>query len=125
AILCLITLPAVTAFAVFGAIMLSDKSQLLLLLPGIISLPIFALIANLGGKGIPLSLPTEEAKAAGRSLLMIGIIPISLGLSGLASWAWSAGFFWPLVAAELAIVIGLQFALSNSMAKTGWTPEAS
>ena len=81
------------AFALFAAIILPDKSHLVLLLPGVISLPIFAQLANLGGKGVPLSMPNEEAKSAGRALLMIGVIPIALAISALASWAWTTGFF--------------------------------
>ena len=65
AMLCLLTFPAVAAFALFAAIILPDKSHLVLLLPGVIALPIFAQLANLGGKGVPLSMPNEEAKSAG------------------------------------------------------------
>ena len=125
AILCLLTFPAVAAFALFAAVILPDKSHLLLLLPGVIALPIFALLANLGGKGVPLSMPNEEAKSAGRALLMIGIIPISLAISALASWAWSSGFFWWFVIIEAIVVIALQAVLSRSIGRVRWPSEDS
>jgi len=40
------------------------------MLPGVIALPIYATIACHGGKAVPFSLPTEEAKSAGRGALM-------------------------------------------------------
>ncbi|MFO1094859.1 MAG: hypothetical protein U0992_16380 [Planctomycetaceae bacterium] len=43
-----------------------DLSQMLLLLPGIIVLPLVALIPNLRGGAVPLSQPIEQAKAASR-----------------------------------------------------------
>jgi ABC-2 type transport system permease protein len=123
AILCLLTFPAVAAFALFAAVILPDKSQLLMLLPGIIALPIFAQLANLGGKGVPLSMPNEEAKSAGRALLMIGIIPISLAISALASWAWSTGFFWWFIAVEVIVVIVLQAVLNRTTETARWPIE--
>jgi ABC-2 type transport system permease protein len=123
AILCLLTFPAVVAFALFAAVILPDKSHLLLLLPGVIALPVFALLANLGGKGVPLSMPNEEAKSAGRAMLMIGIIPIVLAISALTSWAWSSGFFWWFVAFETMVVIALQAVLNSSIARVQWPSE--
>ena len=120
AVLCLLTVPAVAAVALFAAVVVPEKARLLTLLPGIIAIPIFALMANLGGKGVPLSLPNEEAKSAGRALLMIAIIPISLALSGLTSWAWSAGLFWQFIGVEVLVVIAVHAVLSRSIERATW-----
>jgi len=45
------------------------------------------------GKGVPLSMPIEEAKAAQRGLTMMGVMLIAMALSGLAVWSWSSGWF--------------------------------
>jgi hypothetical protein len=40
-----------------------DNSTLLLLLPGMLALPVYALVPCLLGEAVPLSKPTEEAKS--------------------------------------------------------------
>jgi hypothetical protein len=120
AILCFLALPLVAVFAIVACLIQADKSQLLLLLPGVIALPVYALISNLGGKGVPLSLPTDESKAAGRSLMMIAVIPISMAISGLASWAFASGWFWWFALAETVLVAVLQVAMFSSINTTRW-----
>jgi hypothetical protein len=98
AVLCLLTLPVLLVFGVIAWVLRGQASSLALLLPGIIALPVFALLPNLGGKGVPLSLPTEEAKSTNRGSLMIGVMVVSGLLSAVASWAWSGGWFGWLAA---------------------------
>jgi len=66
AVLLCLTLPLTILFALIAWLFCKESSQLLLLLPGMIVLPIYALIACLGGKGVPFSLPSQEGKI-GRS----------------------------------------------------------
>jgi ABC-2 type transport system permease protein len=120
AIVCLLTLPLVAVFGVVAFLLAANKSQLLLLLPGVIAMPVFALVSNLGGNGVPLSLPTDEAKSAGRSLMMIGVIPISMAISGLASWAFAIGWIWWFVLAETILVVVLQVFMINSIKAARW-----
>ena len=103
AVLCLLTLPVLLIFGLFAWVLRGQVSYLALLLPGIIALPIFALLPNLGGNGVPLSLPTEEAKSANRGLLMIGVMAVSGILSAVATWAWSSGWFGWLLLGELVV----------------------
>jgi hypothetical protein len=91
-----------------------------LLLPGLIALPVFALVPNLGGRGIPLSLPTDEAKAAGRSLSMILVMIISFALAGIATLAWTQGWFWWLMLAEFIAAGSLYFLLRLKLNKAPW-----
>ena len=72
AVLCLLALPMLLLVGLIVWLLRGDLSQLILFLPGIIALPVFALVPSLGGKGVPLSLPTDAAKSAGRGLNMIG-----------------------------------------------------
>jgi hypothetical protein len=95
---------------------------LALLLPGVIALPVFSLFPNLGGKGVPLSLPTEEAKSAGRGLTMIGVMLLSGLLSGAATWAWSGGWFLWLVMFELVAVVALYVVMRASISAARWPP---
>ena len=120
AVFCLLTLPVLVIFGLIAWALRGHSSDLALLLPGFIALPVFALIPNLGGRGVPFSLPTEEAKSAGRGATMIGVMLASGVLSGLATWAWSGGWFGWLLLAELVIVGALYVGLRASLSAARW-----
>jgi hypothetical protein len=118
AVLWLLTLPVMAVFGVMFLVTGVKISELPLLLPGVIALPVFALLPCLGGKAVPFSLPTEEAKSAGRGHYIVAGMLISMALSGLGTWAWSAGFFWWLVWIETivsVVVYGLMRSRINSV----------
>jgi hypothetical protein len=120
AVLWLLAVPALLAMIGLILLLRGNLSHLPLLLPGILTLPIYLLIPSLGGRGAPLSLPIDEAKGAGRGVSFIGATVVSFALAGLASFSWTAGFFWPLIAAELAVVAGLYLALRRAAAAARW-----
>jgi len=120
AVLCLLTFPVLLVFGLIGWWMRSEISHLALLLPGLIALPVYALLPSLGGKGVPLSMPTEEAKSAGRGLTMIGVMLVSGLLAGLAAWAWSSGWYAWLLLCELVVVSGLYAALRALLSAARW-----
>ena len=120
AVLCLLALPALLLVGLTVWVLRGDISQLLLLLPGIVALPIFALIPTLGGHGVPLSLPTDEAKGAGRGLNAIGSMFIAFALAGLASLSWTQGWFWWLVSCEAIVALGLYCVMHLSLARVRW-----
>jgi ABC-2 type transport system permease protein len=122
AVLCLLTLPVLLVFGLFAWVLRGQASYLAVLLPGVIALPVFALLPNLGGKGVPLSLPTEEAKSANRGLLMIGVMLVSGILSAVATWAWSGGWFGWLLVGELVIASVLYVGLRASISAARWPP---
>ena len=101
--LSLLTLPTVVVFGLLAWLLQGASSELLLLLPGLIALPVYSLIPNLDGKGVPLSLPVDNAKSAGRGLTMIAVMFVSMVISGLALWAKNSGWFWEFIAAETAV----------------------
>ena len=122
AVLCLLTLPLLLMFGLIAWVLRGKSSSLALLLPGVIALPVFALLPNLGGKGVPLSLPIEEAKSASRGTIMIGVMVASGFLSALASWAWSGGWFGWLLLVELVLVSVVYFSLRASLSAARWPP---
>ena len=121
AVLCLLTLPAVGAFAVLARLMGGGHSHLLLLLPGIIALPVYAMLACLGGNAVPLSLPTEEAKSAGRGVKMIGIMLGSGLLALVATLSWNYGWFQWLLLVETLSLLAVYFPMRASVAAARWT----
>jgi uncharacterized membrane protein len=67
-----------------------------------------------------LSQPTDEAKSAGRGLSMLGIIFFSMAIAGVATFAWSAGFFWYFVAFEFLVAVSLYVALRYMLNHRTW-----
>ena len=82
AVLCLLTLPMLMIVGLIVWLLRGELSQLILFLPGLIALPVFALVPSIGGKGVPLSLPADAAKSAGRGLNMILVMMISFCAGG-------------------------------------------
>jgi hypothetical protein len=120
AVISLLILPSVLVVATIMWLALKDASNLLLLLPGLIATPVTALVPAALNRGIPLSLPTEEAKSANRSMIMVGVMFVSMALSGIALAAWSFGFFKWMILAELIVMIPVYIALRVLVAKLRW-----
>ena len=120
AILCFLTLPVLVVFAVLVYLLGRGSSHLPLLIPGIIALPVYAMVPCIGGKAVPLSLPTEEAKSAGRGLSMIGVMVISAVLAAAATLAWSQGFFKWFLIAEIIGAACTYTAMRSLTARARW-----
>ncbi len=122
AVMCVLALPALIVFAVIVGLAHGFGSELLLLLPGVISLPVYGLVPCLGGSGVPLSLPTEEAKSASRGLMMLPVMLISMAVAGIALWAWQTGWFWWFILVETALVAVIYTGMRASLANAKWEP---
>ena len=120
AVLCLLALPMLLLVGLIVWLLRGDLTPLILFLPGIIALPVFALVPNLGGRGVPLSLPTDAAKSAGRGLNMIVVMAITFGLAEVAALAWTQGWFWWLVLGEAIVAVCLYCGMRLSLSKTPW-----
>ncbi|HUB26656.1 MAG TPA: hypothetical protein VL992_14620, partial [Tepidisphaeraceae bacterium] len=94
----------------------------MLMIPGLIALPVFAVAANIGGAAVPLSRPTEEAKSANRTLTLMFAMICSGLLSALTIFASSRGWFWWLVGVESVVVIGLYFWIRHAVSIAAWQP---
>jgi hypothetical protein len=119
-VLCLLALPIVALVGLIVWLLRGDTSQLVLLLPGTIALPVFALIPCLGGHGVPLSLPTDAAKGAGRGLSMVAVMMVTLVLAALASVARAQGWFWWFVLGETIVAAGLYSAMRWLLSAVRW-----
>ncbi len=120
AVLLFLAVPAWIIFGLVAWFLPGERSHLPLMLPGIIALPIYAMAPCLGGNAVPLSMPSEEAKSAGRGIAMIGVMLVSVVISGLATWAWSGGWFWWFVLAETILVAGLYTGKRATLASARW-----
>ncbi len=119
-ILCFLTFPVLAIFLVLVWLLHKDLSQFCLLLPGIIALPIYALVPAVIGHAVPLSSPIEEAKSAGRGLTMVLVMFISIALSGLASFAWERAWFWQFLSVETIAAAILYFVMRSMLDRIRW-----
>jgi hypothetical protein len=120
AVLLFLALPMLVIFGVIVYFVARDSAHLALFIPGIIALPIYAMIPCLGGKAVPFSLPTEESKSTTRGLSMMGVMFISCLLAFASTLSWAYGFFRWLILGETILVIGIYFALRATVAKASW-----
>jgi ABC-2 type transport system permease protein len=122
AVLCFLALPALLLMAGLAAAVPKESSSLLLLLPGLIATPLYALYPILGGKSVPLSMPVEEAKSAQGGLKMIGVTMVSIALAGITAWAWASGWFWWFILGETILAAILYTAMRASLKNVLWEP---
>ncbi|MEP6764464.1 MAG: hypothetical protein ABJB66_09150 [Gemmatimonadaceae bacterium] len=122
AVLFLLAFPLLCVFAAMALAFGRNASELILLLPGIIALPIFAMIPCLNGGGIPFSRPTDEGKAAGRNFKSIGVMFSSAILAGIAAFAYKASWFNFFLAGEATVVAVAYFAMRASVTNAHWKP---
>ncbi|HVT81869.1 MAG TPA: hypothetical protein VHM90_14580, partial [Phycisphaerae bacterium] len=122
AVLLLIALPTVLVFAVAVLLIRRNPADLLLLLPGVLALPLFAILPQINGRAIPLSLPSDAAKSASRGILVFGLLLLSLALSGLGYLAASFHLLLPALALELLFVIAATSLLSHRLTHAPWPP---
>ena len=120
AVLLFLTLPLLLVFAAVGLALRHDPSQLMWLLPGLVVLPVYAMIPSRLSGAVPLSVPTEEAKSAGRGLWMMLAMFSSMGLAGLAVWAHYEGLFWQFMVGEVIVAVVAYFWMRQSLAKVCW-----
>jgi len=121
AVMLFIALP-LTVF--FGAVAWltggGGTTNLALLLPGMILLPVYALVPGLGGRAVPLSQPVESAKSAGRGLRMLAAMIIPFLVGGLAVLAWNQGWFHWFLLAETVLAAGIYMAMRLSLNSIRW-----
>ena len=122
AVLLFLVAPMVAGVALLVWLPHRSADALLMLLPGTILMPVFAVLANAGGRAVPLSLPSDEAKATGRGVVMIVAVFASGGLSVLALGARTLGWFWPFLAAEVLVSAALYVLVRRSINGSEWLP---
>ncbi len=120
AVLFFLTMPLLAALGLFACVAQKGVSGLLPLLPGIIAMPVFSFVPCLRGNAVPLSQPTEEAKSAARGVTMFGAMIVSFAVAGLASWAWSGGWFTWFLLVEAAVAAAIYIAMRASLANARW-----
>jgi ABC-2 type transport system permease protein len=120
AVLVFLTAPMLLLFGVVAFAFRDRVGDVSLVLPGLIALPLYSLIPCLGGKGVPLSRPADEAKSAGRGLTMAGVVVISMLLGFAAMVAVSRGWLYWLILCEAAVVGVVYGLIRSSLGRVRW-----
>jgi ABC-2 type transport system permease protein len=120
AVLVFLTAPMLLLFGVVAFAFRGRVGDVSLVLPGLIALPLYSLIPCLGGKGVPLSRPADEAKSAGRGLTMAGVVVISMLLGFAAMVAVSRGWLYWLILCEAAVVGVVYGLIRSSLGRVRW-----
>ena len=98
------------------------SSELCLLLPGAIAMPVFSLVPGLGG-WLPLAKPPEDAsRSAGRMLRMMGVMVVAMILGGISASLWQTPYFPWLLAAEFLVASATAAFMKRLIAAAGWPP---
>jgi ABC-2 type transport system permease protein len=120
AVLCFLTIPVLAAVALAIGLLHGFDSQLSLLLPGIIAMPVYAVVPGLFGGAVPLSAPGEEAKSAGRGLSYLVVMMISFALSGIAIFCRSDGWYWQFLVVEAVFATGIYAVMRHALGRIRW-----
>jgi hypothetical protein len=121
AVLCILGLPLVLALAGIAWLVAGGNSHIWLMVPGVIALPVYAMMACLRTDGAPLALPTEAAKAASRGLNLMITMLISAFLAILSAFAWNHGWFTWLLVIESIVLVAAYFTMRTFVSAARWT----
>ena len=116
AVLLFMSLPMVALL--FGYVLLFERpATLLLLLPGVIALPVYAMIPAMFDNAVPLSNPQEEAKSLNSfPILMVSAFG-SFGIAGAAVACAAAGWFSYFLVVETAAAVSVCMIFRTHIAK--------
>jgi ABC-2 type transport system permease protein len=120
AVLLVLTLPVFLVFLLILYFVRHGSTNWLLLLPGIVSLPAYSMIPTLGSGGVPLSRAAEDAKSVSRGLTILPVLFVSMVISGLATWAWTSGWFWSFMVGETIVATGAYVVMRRGLAAARW-----
>src|SRR6185437_15438268 len=120
AVLWLLSVPVFILVCFVLWVVQRNPSHLLLFLPAFILMPIAALVPAALNQGVPLCRPNEEARSAARNAKIFGaMLPAGI-VSGIAVWAFSAGWFWWMLLGELTLAVPVYFGLRSLVSRLRW-----
>lgn len=123
AVTCLLVLPTIMIIVAVCWGATGSFKSLECLLPGLLAIPLYSRILACKAEHLPLSIPGEEAKSAGRGLyVMLGMLS-AMAIGGVAAAAKNYGYFYPLLAVEFLAVCFLALLLDRKVKRLSWTAQ--
>lgn len=108
--------PAFVLALLAGLIWLPNKGDLLLLVPGLLVLPLFSMLAGIGTIFVPFSEPPEMQAHNAMGCFMAFVFMFgSMAVAGVAGFTWSQGWFHWLLLIEIPAVVVFTYLLRATM----------
>jgi len=121
AVMTVLVAPSILLIAAISYVLVKSFPHfLLLLLPGILTTPVYAHLAGALGKSIPLSLPVEDSRSATRGLWIVAAMIPSFIVSGLGLLAWKTGVFGYFLAGEALLAGVFCLVMKRSIDRLKW-----
>lgn len=117
-----LVLPAMMLLVIIVGFLTKQPEHAFLLLPGLIALPVYALLPGALEKAVPLSKPTEEAKSAMRGGMIFILMISALALPGIGLAIRSGGYFWEFLVLEAIFATAACLALNSVISRKQWDP---
>ncbi len=119
AVVIALCLPGLILVLGVALVALSQHTQLFLLLPGLLLLPVFSLAPGLGRPFVPFARPTEpQAQNLSGCLFLFLSMMSAISIAGIAAWAWITGWFHWLLLGEIFAALAVAHLLRNRLANT-------
>jgi ABC-2 type transport system permease protein len=115
-----LVIPAVIIVGVAFLWVSGGISGLFAMLPGVAALPIFLRVSIMHSENLPLSQPGEEAKSAGRGLIMLGAMFGALAIGGAAAAAKYFGYFTSFIIIEGIIALTIAHMMDAKIRNLRW-----
>ena len=122
AIALLLVAPALIGLALVVALLPNGPQHAVMLLPGLIAIPVYALVPGAIEKAVPLSKPAEEAKSATRGVVMFFLMMSALAIPGLALVANHFHGYWIFLFVEALLASAACLAMSRAISRKAWDP---
>jgi hypothetical protein len=122
AVATLLVLPGLLATGLVLSLLPNGPQNAAMLLPGLIAMPVYALVPGAIEKAVPLSKAAEDAKSATRGALMFLLMMSALAIPGLAMLAKHLGGFTPFLLGEALLATVACLAMSRAIARKSWDP---
>lgn len=119
ALLILMT-PVLLLVALFAGFLAPHPTDMLQVVPGLMLAPLWAVIACRNGRAVPLSLPSEDARAAGRSIGVLPPLIITMIVSWLGMMATARGWFTYFVICEIVLVAAMYMIVRRGVDDARW-----
>lgn len=120
AVLVLLAIPMLVVYALLMTV-LGHADELVMLLPPLIAMPVFAMAACVGGKAVPFSRASDAGATVRRSLgLFFGAMMGAFAIGGIAAFARRGGWLGPMLIGEVVLLGGLYALMRAALATVKW-----
>jgi hypothetical protein len=120
-VLSLITFPAMAVYVGLALVLTRQPAELVMIIPALLTLPVFAMIPCLRGDAVPFARAIETYKGAGRGFYVLGAMFAAMVIAGAAAAARHFGVLPYMLLGEAVLVSIVYAAMRRSVERSRWT----